>query len=64
MVHLKKKKKNLKKRKIADCNTLKETQFQLIQLNNTKRKTTQSKNGQKTYTDISPKKTCRGPIDT
>ena len=29
-------------------NTLKKTQFQLIQLNTTKRKTTQSKNGQKT----------------
>ena len=36
---------------------------QLIQLN-IKKQTTQSKNGQKTYIDISPKKTYRWPTST
>lgn len=43
-------KKNVKKKKmqIAKQHLKRKLQFQLVQLNNTKRKTAQSKNGQKT----------------
>ena len=37
---------------------------QLTQLNNNKNQTTQSKNGQKTQIDISPKKTYKWPTGT
>ena len=37
---------------------------QLIQLNIKKPQTPPSKNGHKTYIDISPKKTCRWPAGT